>query len=135
VLADRGLLAALAIAYDKAGLRDRPAKLHHAAAHVGRALSSTSELTAGEARDLRRHLPRCTAACPALVAVLTAPADTCACASGGRVGQPSPCDPNGVGRYCAPLRCYCGSCPWWRPAPEPNYAAATAGPRDTGGRR
>jgi hypothetical protein len=130
VLADRGLLAALAIAYGKAGIGDRPGKLQHAGAHVGRELTSTSELTAGEARNLRRHVPRCTADCPAFaVAALTSL--TCACSTGGRVGQPSPCDPNGAGRYCPRSICWCGSCPWWKPAPEPNYATALAGPTDT----
>lgn len=129
VLADRGLLAALGIAYGAAGIRERPGKLVHAAAHVGRPIESTAELTDAEARDLRRHLPSCSPACPALaVAALTAPvAATCACATGGRPGVPTPCDPHGTGRYCAPNRCYCGHCPWWQPAPPPNYAAALAG--------
>lgn len=135
VLADLGLLAALAIAYDKAGLRDRPAKLHHAGAHVGRTLTSTSELTADEARTLRKHLPRCSAACPALLQELTGPPTACPCATGGRRRRPSPCDPKGTGRYCPPSICWCGSCPWWKPAPEPNYAAALAGRDDSRGWR
>lgn len=27
-------------------------------------------------------------------------------------------------RTCPPAVCYCGTCPWWKPAPEVNYAAA-----------
>lgn len=26
--------------------------------------------------------------------------------------------PRHPGAYCAPLRCYCGACPSWRPAPR-----------------
>lgn len=131
-LADRGLLAALAIAYDKAGVRDRPAKLAHAAAHVGRPLTSTAELTADEARTLRRHVrrcgPDCAAAAPPAVLELVAPqhAAACACIDGGRPGVASACDPRGSGRYCAPRRCYCGHCPWWTPQPPVNYDAAIA---------
>lgn len=33
-------------------------------------------------------------------------------------------NPTGVGRYCAPRRCYCGRCPVWTPIPPPNYANA-----------
>lgn len=134
-LADRGLLAALAIAYDKAG-HDRAAKLHHAGAHVGRVLTSTSELTADEARSLRRHVPRCSPTCAAMreapptlpPAAVAASMTSCSCATGGRRGESSPCDPRGVGRWCPPSICWCGHCPWWKPAPEPNYAAAIAGP-------
>jgi hypothetical protein len=117
--ADRGLLSALAIAYGKAGY-DRASKLLHASAHVGRYLASTAELTADEARALRRHVPRCASSC-----TVTVPTSlTCGCSVGGASGHPSRCDPRGVGRYCPPAICWCGSCPWWRPAPPPNYAAA-----------
>ncbi len=34
-------------------------------------------------------------------------------------GKPNP---TGTGRYCAPLRCYCGRCPWWRPLPRIDWA-------------
>ena len=56
---DRGLLSALAIAYASIGVHDRAARLADAAAHVGRPLTTSAELTAEEARALRRHLPRC----------------------------------------------------------------------------
>lgn len=126
-LADRGLLSALAIQYDKAGLRDRPARLQHASTHVGRDITSSAELSAQEARDLRRHLPRCGQGCA--VATTAEPAPTpaeagCPCTTGGRSGTPSPCDPTGSGRYCPPRACYCGHCPWWTPAPPVDYAAA-----------
>lgn len=150
--ADRGLLAALAIAYDEAGMRDRPARLAHAAAHVGRPLSSSAELTVDEARALRRHLrgrARCNldgrpvsdhdrAVLDAFAAELeeraasrrrpdrAKPPATCGCSVGGASGQPSPCDPAGRGRYCPPRICWCGSCPWWIPAPPVNYASAIA---------
>lgn len=58
-LAGRGLLSALAIAYARIGVHDRAARLADSAAHVGRPLASTAELTAEEAGALRRHLPRC----------------------------------------------------------------------------
>lgn len=38
-------------------------------------------------------------------------------------GQPNP---TGTGPYCPPRICWCGRCPWWRPAPPINYAAAIA---------
>lgn len=60
VFADRGLLSALAIAYSGIGVHDRDARLADAAAHVGRPLTTSAELTADEARALRKHLPRCT---------------------------------------------------------------------------
>lgn len=34
-------------------------------------------------------------------------------------GEPNP---TGTGRYCPPKVCYCGSCPWWTPAPVPDYS-------------
>lgn len=120
-LADHGLLSALAIAYGKAG-HDKTSKLTHASAHVGRFLASTAELTADEARALRRHVPRCSSSCTVVVPA----ARTCGCTVGGAAGHKTACDPRGVGRYCAPLRCYCGNCPWWQPAPPVNYAAAIA---------
>lgn len=118
-LADHGLLSALAIAYGSAGY-DRASKLTHASAHVGRYLASTAELTAEEARALRRHVPRCSSSCT--VAVPTSL--TCGCSVGGASGHPTACDPRGVGRYCPPALCWCGHCPWWKPAPPVNYAAA-----------
>lgn len=105
-LADRGLLTALAIQYDKAGIRDRAVRLAHVSRFVGRPVASSAELTAAEARQLRKHL------------------QGCACVAGGRCGVPSPCDPAGSGRYCPPRMCWCGACPWWTPAPPVNYAAA-----------
>jgi hypothetical protein len=60
VRADTGLLSALAIAYGRIGVHDRDARLADTAAHVGRPLASSAELTADEARALRKHLPRCT---------------------------------------------------------------------------
>ncbi|RBY82697.1 hypothetical protein [Blastococcus sp. TF02A-26] len=137
--ADRGLLAALAIAFDEVGVRDRPSRLAYAALYVGRPLASTSELAPDEARELRRYLRRHRGedgVLPDLIrtaderrqaAERTAPRpSTCACTDGGRPGQPSACDPAGSGRYCPPAVCWCGSCPWWAPAPPPNYAAAIA---------
>lgn len=121
-LADHGLLSTLAIAYGAAG-HDRASRLRHASAHVGRMLASTAELTADEARALRRHVKRCS---PTSCTVTVPAALTCGCSVGGAAGHPTACDPRGVGRYCAPTRCYCGHCPWWSPAPEPNYAAALA---------
>lgn len=127
-LADHGLLSALAIAYDKAGFQARPARIAHISAHLGRWISSTSELTAAEARQLRRHLPHCPDHCTVMSApppaTARAAAHTCACAEGGRPGQPSACDPGGSGRWCPPRLCWCGSCPWWTPAPPVNYAGA-----------
>jgi hypothetical protein len=118
-LADHGLLSALAIAYGKAGY-DRESKLAHASAHVGRYLASSAELTVDEARVLRRHVPRCSSSC-----TVTVPTSrTCGCSVGGASGHRTACDPRGVGRYCPPALCWCGSCPWWRPAPPVNYAAA-----------
>lgn len=119
-LADHGLLSALAIVYGGAGY-DRTSKLTHASAHVGRYLASTAELTADEARALRRHVKRCS---PDTCTVTVPTARTCGCSVGGAAGHPTACDPAGVGRYCAPARCYCGHCPWWTPAPPVNYAAA-----------
>lgn len=134
-LADPGLLSALAIAYDHAGMRDRAARLAHAAAHVGRPLTTSAELTTAEARELRRHVPRCSAGCPAAAPAPTR-TTTCACTDGGHPGQPSTCDPAGVGRYCPPAICWCGHCPWWAPAPPVGYAAAIAKLADpTGGPR
>lgn len=118
-LADHGLLSALAITYGTAGY-DRASKLTHAAAHVGRYLASTAELTAEEARALRRHVPQCSSSC----AVTVPTSLTCGCSVGGASGHPTACDPTGVGRYCPPAICWCGSCPWWKPAPPVNYAAA-----------
>jgi hypothetical protein len=138
--ADHGLLSALAIAYGEAGYRDRPAKLAHASAHVGRLLASTAELTAEEARALRRHVRRCAAGCTVATTSTTPAASTssttCGCVTGGQSGHPSACDPTGTGRYCPPAICWCGSCPWWKPAPPVNYAAAIAKlAEQTGGRR
>ncbi len=47
-------------------------------------------------------------------------ADTRLYAEGHRCGAHSPAARAGkpepdVARYCAPLRCYCGKCPSWRP--------------------
>lgn len=143
--ADRGLLAALAVAFDGAGVRDRPSKLAYASMFVARPLTSTSELTPDEARELRRYLRRRRGSTNAFAELLqqadarrqddvaVPPTATCACTDGGRPGQPSPCDPAGVGRYCPPKACYCGGCPWWTPMPDPNYAAAIAKLADQAG--
>lgn len=120
-LADHGLLSTLAIAYGKAGY-DRTTKLTHASAHVGRFLASTAELTTDEARALRRHVPRCSSTCTVTVPA----ARTCGCTVGGASGHKTACDPRGVGRYCPPALCWCGHCPWWKPAPPVNYDAALA---------
>jgi hypothetical protein len=152
--ADHGLLAALAIQYDKAGLRDRPTKLAHASSHVGRLLTSTAELTAEEARALRRHLRRCPQDCAIAavsvehqaVDVVPSPPRTPGlsskradpgCGTDGRHTVPDgegirscPCGTvtrvPAKGRYCPPAICWCGDCPWWKPAPAVNYAAAAA---------
>lgn len=134
-LADRGLLTALAIAYDQAGVRDRSTRLAHAAEFVGRPLTSSSELTVDEALELRRQLrrggrARCNldgrllsdhdrAALEAFAAQLDERSTRPVMAN----GQPNP---TGTGRYCPPRICWCGECPWWTPAPPPNYAAAIA---------
>jgi len=34
-------------------------------------------------------------------------------------GEPNP---TGTGRYCPPRICWCCSCAWWTPIPEPEYA-------------
>ncbi|WP_137160234.1 hypothetical protein [Blastococcus sp. CCUG 61487] len=119
-LADHGLLSALAITYGAAG-HDRGSRLTHASAHVGRFLASTAELTVEEARALRRHVPRCA---PSTCTVVVPATRTCGCSVGGSAGHPTACDPRGVGRYCPPSLCWCGSCPWWKPAAPVNYAAA-----------
>jgi len=143
--ADRGLLAALAIAFDEAGVRDRADRLALSSIFARRPLRSSAELTADEARELRRMLRRDG---QVAVAALQGFADareldaeraatatsTCACVDGGRPGQSSQCDPAGVGRYCPPSVCWCGHCPWWTPAPAPNYAAAIAKLAEAGAR-
>jgi len=81
-LADRGLLSALAIAYGRAGVPNRDDRLADAAAHVGRPLTTTAELTAEEARALRRHVRRCSPeTCRFTTAVRLAPADVPAAAA------------------------------------------------------
>ena len=35
-------------------------------------------------------------------------------------------NPTGRGRYCLTRRCYCGSCAWWTPLPEPDYTRLRA---------
>jgi hypothetical protein len=30
------------------------------------------------------------------------------------------------GRYCPPRICWCGSCAWWTPMPEPDYTRLVA---------
>lgn len=57
---------------------------------------------------------------------LTPTSGMCTCVLGGTPGTPSPCDPQGVGRYCPPRVCYCGNCPWWKADPPPNYREAIA---------
>lgn len=56
--ADRGLLAALAIAFTQAGITDRPSRLAAASLFVDRPITSTAELTPEETRGLRRYLRR-----------------------------------------------------------------------------
>ncbi len=155
-LAEPGLLTALAIAYDKAGVRDRALRLAHASEFVGRPLATTGELTRDEALELRRQLQRGGPARCNLDGRLLSDHDrtviaqfgaeltqraatststaTCSCVDGGSPGIPSPCDPAGSGRYCPPAICWCGSCPWWVPAPAPNYAAAVAKLAEAGAR-
>ena len=144
VLADRGLLAALAIAFDQAGIRDRPSKLAAAAMYVGRPVTSTSHLTAEEARELRKRLRSGDAFAGLLQVVDERRQDTEAVAAAresgcGPDGRHVVPDGDGVrscpcgavtrhprGRYCPPKVCWCGSCSWWTPMPPVNYAAAVA---------
>jgi len=79
------------------------------------------------ARTVHRHDPGCRPTgghlVPAGVGVRH-----CACGTVADV-PPAP------DRSCPPAVCYCGSCPWWTPAPPVNYAAAIARLAEAGDRR
>lgn len=140
--AGRGLLTALAIAYGEAGVHDRAARLAHASQFVGRPLSSTSELTIGDALELRRQLRRGGRARCNLDGQLLSDHDQAVLqefgaqleqrAAGPVMANGKP-NPTGTGPYCAPARCYCGECPSWTPRPPVNYAAAIAKLAETAG--
>lgn len=47
-------------------------------------------------------------------------------------GQPNP---TGTGPYCAPNRCYCGSCPVWRPIPPVDWPRVVRALREDAARK